>query len=355
MRRSVRATSDTATDGTSLRAWRGRVQTMIAAIGALLVLGIASGTADARTSVARPESGVVVIKTRLGYEDGAAAGTGMVLTSSGEVLTNNHVIRGATSIKIVVPNTGRTYTAKIVGYDVPDDVAVLQAVGASNMSTVTTSSSKLSVGATVTAIGNAGGTGRLASATGRITRLGDSVVVGDDEGGAVRLTGMIGVNASVVPGDSGGPLMNSSGQVIGMDTAGSTGPTFRSTSATQAYAIPITKVLSIAGKVVAGTASARIHIGETAFIGVQIAGGFRGRHAGGAAIAGVTPGTPAATAGLTAGDVVTAVNGSSISSSNSLRSSILTKKPGDSITITYSDQYGASHSVKLELASGPAQ
>ena len=158
----------------------------------------------------------------------------------------------------------------------------------------------------MTAIGNAGGTGRLASATGRITRLGDSVVVGDDEGGAVRLTGMIGVNASVVPGDSGGPLMNSSGEVIGMDTAGSTGATFRSTNATQAYAIPITKALSIATKVMAGTGSARIHIGETAFMGVQIAGGFRGRHSGGAAIAGVTPGTPAATAGLTPGDVVTA-------------------------------------------------
>jgi hypothetical protein len=82
---------------------------------------------------------------------------------SGEVLTNNHVIRGATTIKIVVPNTGRTYTARIVGYDVADDVAILQAVGASNMSTVTTSSSKASVGDRVTAIGNASGSGPSAS------------------------------------------------------------------------------------------------------------------------------------------------------------------------------------------------
>jgi S1-C subfamily serine protease len=221
------------------------VRTLIVAIGALLALGIASGTAFAQTSDTRLESGVVVIKTRLGYQGSAAAGTGMVLTSSGEVLTNNHVIRGATTIKIVVPNTGRTYTAHIVGYDVADDVAVLQAVGASNMSTVTTSSSKLSVGAAVTAIGNAGGTGRLTSATGRITRLLASVVVRDDEDGAVRLTGMIGVNATVVPGDSGGPLLNGSGEVIGMDTAGSAGATFRSTDATQAYAVPIAKALSI--------------------------------------------------------------------------------------------------------------
>ena len=306
MRPSVRARAHTVTEGTHPRTCRSRVRTLIAAIGALLVLGIAAGTAVAQTSSTRLASGVVVIKTRLGYEDGAAAGTGMVLTSSGEVLTNNHVIRGATAIKIVVPNTGRTYTAQHrrlrrvrrrgrppggrgIEHEHGDDQHVEARVGAS-----------------VTAIGNAGGTGRLASATGRITRLGDSVVVGDDEGGAVRLTGMIGVNASVVPGDSGGPLMNSSGEVIGMDTAGSAGATFRSTNATQAYAIPITKALSIATKIMAGTGSARIHIGETAFLGVQIAGGFRGRHSGGAAVAGVTPGTPAATAGLTPGDVVTA-------------------------------------------------
>jgi S1-C subfamily serine protease len=331
------------------------VRTLIVAIGALLVLGIASGTAFAQTNATRLESGIVVIKTKLGYEGAAAAGTGMVLTSSGEVLTNNHVVRGATTIKIVVPNTGRTYTARVVGYDVADDVAVLQAVGASNMSTVTTTLSKSTVGEAVTAIGNAGGTGKLSSATGAITRLGDSVVVADDQGGSVRLTGMIGVNASVVPGDSGGPLMNTSGEVIGMDTAGSTGATFRSTNATQAYAIPISKALSIAKKVVAGSSSTRIHIGATAFMGVQVSSGFGAERSSGAAIAGVTSGGPAATAGLTPGDVVTAVNGYHISSPTSLTSSLLTKKPGDGVTITYTDQSGSSHSVKLELASGPAQ
>ena len=270
------------------RSVRARVHSAIIAFGALLVLGISAGTAFAQTQAVRLESGIVVIKTKLGYQGSAAAGTGMVLTSSGEVLTNNHVIRGATSIKIVVPNTGRTYTAKIIGYDVADDVAVLQAVGASNMSTVTTSSSSVAVGAAVTAIGNAGGTGKLASANGAITRLRESVVVGDDSGGAVRLTGMIGINASVIPGDSGGPLMNSSGEVIGMDTAGTVGATFRSTNATQAYAIPITRALSIVEKVESGAASTRVHLGETAFMGIQVTGGARGvtgrrgrrRHAG---------------------------------------------------------------------------
>jgi S1-C subfamily serine protease len=355
MRRSVHARVHPELAGTPLRTRRDRVRTLIVAVGAVLVLATTAGAAFARTSATRLESGIVVIKTRLSYTDSAAAGTGMVLTSSGEVLTNNHVIRGATAIKIVVPNTGRTYTARIVGYDVADDVAVLQAVGASNMRTVTTTSSRLRVGAAVTAIGNAGGTGRLTSATGAITRLGASVVVRDDQGGALRLTGMVGTSANVVPGDSGGPLMDSSGEVIGMDTAGSAGATFRSTNATQAYAIPITRALSIAKQVAAGTGSTRVHIGETAFMGVQVAAGLGGGSSSGAAIAGVTPGGPSATAGLVPGDVVTAVNGYRVSSPGSLTASLLTKKPGDTVTITFTDQSGASQSVKLTLASGPAQ
>ena len=353
MRRSVRARVHPATRSTHLRPQRGRLRALVIAIGALVVLGLSAGAAFAQTQATRLESGIVVIKTRLGYQASAAAGTGMVLTSAGEVLTNNHVIRGATSIKIVVPNTGRTYTARVIGYDVADDVAVLQAVGASNMSTVTTSSSAVAVGAAVTAIGNAGGTGKLSSASGAITHLRESVVVGDDSGGAVRLKGMIGINASVIPGDSGGPLMNSSGEVIGMDTAGTVGATFRSTDATQAYAIPITRALSIVKKVESGTASTRVHLGKTAFMGIQVAGGERG--VTGAVVAGVTSGTPAAAAGLDEGDVITAVNGYRTSTAGALTTLLLTKTPGEKITITYSDQYGAGHSTKLVLASGPPQ
>jgi S1-C subfamily serine protease len=355
MRRPVRARVRPATRATTLRTGRGRVRALIVAIVAPLVLAIASGTAFARTSATRLESGVVVIETKLAYQHGAAAGTGMVLTSSGEILTNNHVIRGATTIKVVVPNTGRTYTARVVGYAVGDDVAILQVVGASNMTTVTTATSMAALGDAVTAIGNANGTGKLTSTTGAVTRRGASVVVNDDQGGAVRLTGMLGVNASVVPGDSGGPLVNSAGEVIGMDTAGSTGTTFRSTDATQAYAVPIAKALSIAKKVAAGTGSIRVHIGETAFMGVQVQGGDRGDPVSGAVIAGITNGAPAASAGLAPGDVITAVDGYHISTPASLTSSLLTKKPGDGVTIAYADQSGARHSLKLVLASGPPQ
>jgi S1-C subfamily serine protease len=332
-----------------------RARTLIVAICALAVLAVASGTAFAKTNATRITSGIVVIKTALDYQNSSAAGTGMVLTSSGEILTNNHVIRGATTIKVVVPNTGRTYTAKVVGYDVADDVAILQAEGASNMSTVTTTTSAPKVGDSITAIGNAGGTGKLSSATGKITRLKTAVTVADDSGGAVRLTGMIGVNASVIPGDSGGPLMNSSGEVIGMDTAGSAGATFRSTSATQAYAIPITKALSVEKTITAGTTTSRVHIGATAFMGVQVAGDFRGQQVSGALIEGVTDNSPAARAGLTQGDVITAVNGSRVKSPTTLTSTLVTKKPGDTITITFTDQSGESHQVKATLASGPPQ
>ena len=114
----------------------------------------------------------------------------MVLTSSGEILTNNHVIRGATKITVVVPGTGRSYTASVVGYDVADDVAVLRLAGASNLETVTTGeSSKVAVGDRITAVGNAGGTGTLSTVTGSVTALRQSIMVGDDTGGATRLTG----------------------------------------------------------------------------------------------------------------------------------------------------------------------
>ena len=176
--------------------------------------------------------------------------------------------------------------------------------------------------------------------------------MGDDEGGAVRLTGMIGVNASVVPGDSGGPLMNSSGEVIGMDTAGSAGATFRSTDSTQAYAIPITRALSIAKKVVTGPASTRVHIGGTAFMGVQLARGYDGGRSPGAVIAASPPVGPRP---APASPRATSSPRSTATTSRrprSLTSSLLTKKPGESVTISYSDQSGAGHSVKLQLASG---
>ena len=317
-------------------------------VTAVAVGAIAAGVAVARTAAASIGTGVVVIDTRL-YQGAAAAGTGMVLTSSGDVLTNNHVIRGATSIKVVVPGTKHRYAARVVGYDVADDIAVLRAVGASHLKTVSTAeSAKLRIGQAVRAVGNANGTGRLLSARGSITGLRRSIAVSDDAGGTENLAGLIETNAALQPGDSGGPLLSSAGRVIGMDTAASTRLI---STAGDSYAIPIAKALSVAKQIVAGHRSSRVHVGATAFLGIQVQGGG----AGGLVIAGVVPGGPAESAGLEADDVITSVDGRAITTPSSLTSFLLTKKPGDTVTIGYMDPFGGSRTASVTLAGGPPQ
>ena len=338
---------------------RARLRRVLpATLIALAAACVTTGVALARTTATSIGTGVVVIRTTLGYQGTSAAGTGMVLTSSGEILTNNHVIRGATKVTVTIPGTGRSYTARVVGYDVADDVAVLEASGASGLATVTTApTAKLAVGDHVTAIGNAGGTGSLTSITGEITVLRRSIVVNDESGGAVRLTGMIGADAAVQPGDSGGPLLDDDGRVIGMNTAGSTRYVSRSGTATQAYAIPIARALSIASQIEAGRASSRIHVGATPFLGVQVSSQMRDSDfsTSGAVIGGVVRGSPAASAGLAPGDVIIAIDGRSISSSNSIANAILGKKPGAKVRIRMTDRLGQTRTATVTLASGPAQ
>ena len=190
-----------------------------------------SRSRDLLAAAAPRTAGVVVINTNLSYANASAAGTGMVVSSSGEVLTNNHVIRGATSISVVVPSTGRRYSARVVGYAIGADVAVLKLTNASGLTTVSLGSSAgLRRGDPVTAVGNAGGTGRLVSASGTIRALGQAITVNDDSGGTARLTGLIRTDADLQPGDSGGPLLDASGHVIGIDTAASSSYAFQSTS-----------------------------------------------------------------------------------------------------------------------------
>ena len=168
---------------------------------------------------------------------------GMVLTSKGEVLTNNHVIEGATSISVTDVGNGVTYGAKVVGYDRTSDVAVLQLEKASGLKTVSLgNSSGVRTGQPVVGIGNAGGTGGTPSyAGGRVTALNQSITASDQgDGTSEQLTGLIETNADIQPGDSGGPLVNSGGKVVGMDTAASAGFSFQQGgSLTQGYSIPI--------------------------------------------------------------------------------------------------------------------
>jgi S1-C subfamily serine protease len=271
--------------GRGRRSWRRHALLGGASVAAAALVATGLGVANAvgathpltKAQIAsKVDPGLVDVVTTLGYQNGEAAGTGMVLTSSGEVLTNNHVIDGATSIKATDIGNGRTYTAKVVGYDKTHDVAVLQLQGASGLQTVSLSSAGLRTGQKVTALGNAGGKGGTPSeVTGTITGLNQSITASDESAGnAERLTGMIGHDAPIQPGDSGGPLVDAYGQVIGMDTAGSSSQSAGNQSGqaqtdTQAFAIPITAASTVASQIEAGTPSSTVHLGRTAFLGIE--------------------------------------------------------------------------------------
>lgn len=335
----------------------------LAAFWGLSAAGVTSGSKVLTTSqiATQTDPGLVDIYTTLGYQQAQAAGTGMVLTSSGEVLTNNHVINGATSITARDIGNGRTYQAKVVGYDHSHDVAVIQLQGASGLRTVTLGDSgSASTGQKVVALGNALGKGGTpAVATGHIASLGASITASDEGAGtSEQLTGLIHHNAGIQPGDSGGPLVNTTGQVIGINTAASQGTQFQGQQ-TQAFAIPISQAKSIADQIEAGTSSTTVHIGPTGLLGVQImsadSAAANGIQAGaGATVAGVVSGTPAAGAGLTQGDVIVSVNGQSVSSPEQLQSALGQHHPGDSVTIGWQDQTGQTQSASVVLANGPA-
>ena len=235
-----------------------------------------SGPSDVNAIAVKVDPGLVDINTTLGYQQEQAAGTGIVLTSNGVILTNNHVIDGATSISVTDVGNHKTYTASVVGYDRTKDIAVLQLHNASGLQTATLgNSSNVSVGEDVVGVGNAGGTGGTPSAAGgTVTALNQSITASDEgDGTSEQLSGLIETNADIQPGDSGGALVNTSGQVLGVDTAASAGFSFQyngQSSGNQGFAIPINTALSIARAIEAGNASSTVHIGETAFLGVEI-------------------------------------------------------------------------------------
>jgi len=403
-----------------------------AAVGSYdAVQGGGSSTGHATTSAntvlstsqitSKVSPGLVDVVSTLGDEDGEAAGTGMVLTSTGEVLTNNHVIDGATSISVTDIGNGRTYKASVVGYDKTQDVAVLQLQDASGLTTVSLgNSATVSTGQSVVAIGNAEGKGGQPSVvTGSVTALNQSITASDEgSGSSEQLTGMIETNAPIEPGDSGGSLVNLAGQVVGMDTAASTssetpsaqaanpgqqsqGQTGQSqsgqsqSSGTQAFSIPINEAVSIAAQIEGGNSSSTLHLGSTAFLGVEVsstststgtgtgsgASGLGGYGSGsdggygygsgdggygygsgdggtgttsGVQIEGALSGSPAASAGLSAGDVITSIGGQSVTSATQMQSIISAYHPGDKVSISWTDASGQTQTATVTFASGPA-
>ena len=366
----------------------------------------ATGTGGGATSSLNPaavegkvEPGLVDIVSTLKYNSETAEGTGMVLSSDGLVLTNNHVIDQSTSIAATLVGSGRTYQAKVLGYDASGDVALLKLEGATDLPVVKLGNSgQVSLGTPVLALGNAQGRGGVTPAEGIINGLDRSINASDEgSGGTESLHHMLQTNAKIQQGDSGGALADNAGQVIGMITAANT--TSGASGGTLGFAIPINTALTIARQVAAGTASSNVYIGTPGFLGVVLAnstspdprkqdtdeqnwlaqngggggpgGGFRGTciennteltapttvapAGSGVLIVADFCGTAVAESGLVPGDVITSVNGRAVATPNSLRSLTVNYHPGTTVQIGWTAADGARHTTPVTLGPGPVR
>ena len=324
--------------------------------------------------------------------------------AKGYVLTNNHVIIDTTGLSATLVSTGQRFTAKWVGYDVADDVAVIKLVGAKGLKAIPLGNSGTAqIGDQVVALGNAEGRGGAVAVSGLITGLNRTITARDGGAGtAETLTGMIQTDAAIVPGDSGGPLASMSGRVIGMNTAAATGNGGEPGGSGQpsqnvGYAIPINKALSIAHQIIAGKAGGNVRIGVTGFLGVLVPSGnasnttspLRQRElqiqkdagtgqkttpaqnscvrtegeAGipprvaptpaGALVLGALCDTAAARSGVRPGDVVIAVGGHRVNSPGQLSKVMLGLRAGAQVQLTWVDVSGQTHRATLTLGQRP--
>lgn len=308
-----------------------------------------SGSNNGSTSVdsiaAKVIPSIVNINTTLG--NGQAAGTGMLITSTGEILTNNHVVSGSTSINVTVQGQSQSYTAHVVGVNVSQDVAVIQVdQNVAGLPTVTfADSSSVQVGDTVVAIGNALGQGGVPPANGgHVTALNQTITASEGQANAETLSGMIESDATIYEGDSGGALVNSAGQVIGMITAGQA-QGFRSAASDVGYAVSSNTAVQQANRIRAHEEASDLTYGQVGYLGVQV----RDAPAGGALIVGVPPDSPAASAGIGAGSVVTSLGGTSVASASELGTAIRSHRPGDSVSVSWTTQGGTKHTAKVTL------
>jgi len=332
------------------------------------------------------EPGVVDVTANLQYRQETAKGTGFVIdAANGLVLTNNHVINEATSVTVTLVTSGKSYPARILGYDAADDVALLQVRGAALTAVKTGDSSLVDVGMPVLAIGNEAGQGGSPTvAPGVISSLGRTIVASDQSSGLTEtLHGMFQTSADIRPGDSGGPLADAGGRVIGINTAAG-GSTVYS-----GYAIPINQALPIARQIAAGRAADRVQIGLPAFLGVLLPGSTNSRSEdsqelqqdgavssgspacsstsdipavpahvapvrSGALVGGVLCGTPADQAGILTGDVITSVAGQQVSSPGSLTALLRRYHPGSVVPLAWTGPDGSLYAAAVTLSAGPA-
>lgn len=299
-------------------------------------------TSDVQAILAKVQPGVVYIHTQASrggrFFPTQGAGTGVVLTADGEVLTNAHVVAGATSIKVNLAGETQARDATLVAADSGNDLALLKITGASNLKTVELGNSgDLRVGDDVVAIGNALDLkGGFTVTRGIVSAINRSI--GAEDGGS--LSGLIQTDAAINPGNSGGPLVNSAGQVVGINTA------VDGSGQNIGFAIAIDKAKPILNQLRTGQSTATT---PRAYLGVssQAVDGTPG-----ATVVDVGPGTPAAGAGIQVGDVIVALDNTQINGPDDLSEAIGAKKPGDRVTVTYT-RGGARRTAQINLGTRP--
>ncbi|MFD7077040.1 S1C family serine protease [Nocardioides sp. NPDC059952] len=306
-------------------------------------LGTSTTTVDSQPATEAESTGVVLINTAVGYGSAQGAGTGLTITGDGIVVTNHHVVEGATSITVTDPSTGETYAATVLGYDDVHDVAVLQLEDASGLSTVATDRDAATQGEEVTAVGNAEGQGSLSAADGTVTDPSTAITVNNEDGTASDLSDLIQTDADVVSGDSGGALLDEDGEVIGMNVAATSG-----SAEISGYAIPIDTVLDIAAQILAGEESGDVEIGgSAAALGVQV------DTTRSTLVVGVVEDGAAEAAGVTAGSTITSVGGTAVASIEDITSVLGSHEPGEEISLSWTDAAGEAHTTTVTLGEGP--
>lgn len=301
-----------------------------------------TGTQQTSDATTAQSQGVVEITSTL--TNGKAAGTGMVLRSDGVVVTNHHVVQGATAITVTLPTTGQTYSATYVGGDATRDIAVLKLTGASGLTTAHLDSSGVTVGDTITSVGDAGGDGgSLSAAPGTVSAKDDAITVNGDDGTAHRLTGLIRLDADLVPGDSGGAVLDSSGDVVGMNVAASTGD-----ANVTGYAIPIATVSAVVDQILSGTNSGTVDLGYHGYLGVGLDPSTTVP-----LVVTVSDSSAAARARIAVGSTITSVDGTRIRTATQLRSLLAQRHPGDRATIGWITSSGTHRTATVTLGQAP--
>jgi serine protease Do len=298
---------------------------------------------------AQAEASVVRIDTTVEYQGLIGAGTGIVLDPGGQVLTNFHVVQGADQITGSIG--GRSYPAYLIGYDRKRDIAVIQLIGAGGLPPAAIGdSTALTPGDPVVALGNAMGSDNpLTRESGTVTGFGRTVNAEDElTGSSDEVTGLLEFAAPVRAGDSGGPVINEAGQVVGITTAASV--TFKMGPGGKGFAIPINDAMAVAGQIRAGIRSDTVHIGPPVLLGVGVRTAPSDET--GVLIQDVMRGGPADQTGLLRGDIITVLDGTSLDSTNTLTSVLDRHYPGDVLDLTWIDGSGQTRTGKAVLTPG---